>query len=82
MTSIFWTFTLLIMLAPLPFGMVHELLQALFAFLVFTLVGALCVYRIQNDGVPGVPLRRVIWETTAFAVVLGWAMVIPLVLII
>ncbi len=75
MTSIFWTFTLLIMLAPLPFGMVHELLQALFAFLVFTLVGALCVYRIQNHGVPGVPLRRVIWETTAFAVVLGWAMV-------
>jgi O-antigen ligase len=75
MTAIFWMFTFLIMFTALPFGMVHELMQALFACLVFLLVGALCIYRMRKKTAPVVALRRVIWETTAFAMVMGWALV-------
>jgi O-antigen ligase len=75
MTIIFWMFTLLIMLAPLHFGMVYALTQSVFACLVLGLAGILCLYQMINRSAPVVSLRRTAWETAAFIIVIGWAIV-------
>lgn len=75
MAFIFWIFTFLILIAPLPFGMVHEVIQAFFACCIFFLIGVLCLYYAQKSSAPVVPIRRITRETTAFALVLGWGLV-------
>ncbi len=74
MTAIFWTFIFLIMLAPLPFGMVHAVVQALFACLILLLMAAWSLLQMRDQSASGVPLRMVVWETTAFTIIIGWAL--------
>jgi O-antigen ligase len=72
MNKLFWIFVGLIVLAPLPFGMVYSLFQAVFACGVFTLVLGYCLIRIKQDRGPDVGLRRVWPETVGFMLVLAW----------
>ncbi len=75
MPFLFWTFTLLIMLAPLPFGMVHGLSQALFACLVLAAAAGYCLALLRAGRSPAVPLRWIWPETAAFALVMVWVAV-------
>jgi len=64
----------LIMLAPLPFGMVHTLFQAFFACMMMSLLAAYCIIRLKEGKKPDVSLRRIWPETLGFLLVLGWGM--------
>jgi O-antigen ligase len=75
MTIIFWIFTLLIMLAPLPFGMVYEMSQSIFTFLIFLMAIILCIYQAANRSISVVSVKHVAWESVAFFMVIGWAIV-------
>jgi O-antigen ligase len=75
MRIIFWIFTLLVIFAPLPFGMAYEMSQAIFSFIIMGLTVTLCSYHIMNGLSPAVSLCRVSWETTAFLIVMGWAVI-------
>jgi len=59
----FWIFALLVMLAPLPFGLVHGLGQALYACLVLTLVAGHSLARLPAG--PVVPVGTVAPEAVA-----------------
>lgn len=74
MATIFWPFTLSILATPLFFGMVGELIQALFACLIFSLTAGLCIYQIWKNKAPFVPIRWVGWQTAAFLLVMTWAL--------
>ncbi len=72
MKKIFWIFAGLIVLAPLPFGMVYSLFQAVFACGVFTLVLVWCVLRFKENKGPAVGMGRIWPETVGFVLVLAW----------
>lgn len=77
--ALFWAFAGLLMLAPLPFGMVHEAVQALFACLVLALVcltalpRALAPAGAPSGDPPAVSLRTIAPEAAAFCLVFLWA---------
>jgi O-antigen ligase len=72
MNKIFWIYIALIVLAPLPFGMVYSLFQAVFACGVFTLMLAWCVLRLKDNKGPAVGIGRIWPETVSFMLVLAW----------
>ncbi len=74
MKVIFWIFLGLIVLAPLPFGMVHTVFQAMFACLIMTLLVGYCLSRLKESQNPNVSLGRIWPETLGFFLVLGWGM--------
>ncbi len=75
MKIIFWLFIILIMLAPLPFGMVYSITQAFFACAVMVLVIGYCLVHMRQGKDPAVPLTRIWPEAAGFALVLGWGIV-------
>ena len=74
MKIIFWTFVGLLSLAPLPFGMVYTIFQALFAFLIMMILAGYCVIRFKEGKGPDVSLGRIWPETLGFFLVLGWGL--------
>lgn len=66
---------ILIMLAPLPFGMVYSITQAFFACAVLVLVIAYCFVRVRQGKGPAVSLRRIWPEAAGFILVLGWGFI-------
>ena len=75
MNKIFWIFVGLIVLAPLPFGLVFELTQAFFACAVLSLVLAYCVLLLKEKNPPAVSVKSIWPETMGFFLVLGWGIV-------
>ena len=75
MNKLFWIFVILVVLAPLPLGLVYAVSQALFALLIFALAGAYCLTRIRQDRGPEVGLGKIWPETLGFVLVLGWGVV-------
>jgi len=75
MHIIFWIFIALVVLAPLPFGMVYTATQALFASMVLALTAGYCLVRWKSDGTPDVGLARIWPEALGFAIVLAWGIV-------
>ena len=77
MILIFYIFIALIVFAPLPFGMVHSLYQALSACLALTLatVYMYTVVRFRQADGPAVRLRRIWPETAGFILVMIWGLV-------
>ena len=75
MNKIFWIFVTLIVLAPLPFGMVYSLFQAIFACAVFTLVLGYCIIKIRQGRGLEVGIGRIWPETLGFVLVLIWGVV-------
>jgi len=75
LNKIFWLFIALVILAPLPFGLVYGVSQALFALIIFALAGAYCLTRIRQDRGPDVGLGKIWPETLGFVLVLGWGLV-------
>ncbi len=75
MNKIFWIFVTLIVLVPLPFGMVFSVTQAFFAFAVMILVLGYCVVQLRVDNGPNVGLGRIWPETIGFILVLIWGVV-------
>ncbi len=73
MNILFLIFTLLIILAPLPFGMVHSLSQALFATLFLSVIIGYSLIQIRQGQPPVVSLRRIAPETIGFFLVMVWA---------
>lgn len=71
----FWFFVLLLMLAPLPFGMVHALFQALFACLLLALMAGFSLSRAAAGAVPALPLRRIAPEVLGFGLTLSWVLI-------
>ena len=71
-SSLFWIYLAIVVLAPLPFGGVHALSQALFAtvflFLAF-LWGTRQAFCLTWQGAS---LRNILPETVCFSLVLGW----------
>ena len=72
---IFSIFILLIVLAPLPFGMVYAVTQAVFACLVMGLVVCYCVARLKQKKGTAVPLGWIRPEAVGFFLVLAWGVV-------
>ena len=72
MNKIFWLFVILVVLAPLPFGLVFEVTQAFFACTVLGLVLAYCILLLKENTHPAVSLKRIWPETIGFSLILGW----------
>jgi hypothetical protein len=72
MNKIFWIFVSLIVLAPLPFGMVFELTQALFACLILGLAGAFCMLHLWQGTKSPVSLGWIWPEAAGFFLVICW----------
>ncbi len=75
MKIIFWLFVILVVLAPLPFGLVHAFSQAVLAYAVMGLALAWCLMRLKQNKGPVVGLGRVWPEAVGFALVLVWGVV-------
>ncbi len=75
MNLIFYIFIVLIVLAPLPFGMVYDLYQALFACMVLCLAAVYGVCRFRRAGGPALSLGRIWPETVGFILVMAWGLV-------
>ena len=72
MRLILWIFVALVMLAPLPFGMVYSIIQAFFACAVMVLVLGYCAVQFRKAGDTYVSLTRIWPETIGFILVMGW----------
>ncbi len=72
MNLIFYLFAALIVLAPLPFGMVYTLHQAVFACLALALAAACTIVGLIRAQAPAVGLGRLWPETAGFFLVLAW----------
>ncbi len=72
MKIIFWLFVILVVLTPLPFGLVFEVTQAFFACAVLGLVIIYCVLLLKENKRPEVSLKRIRPEAVGFFLVLGW----------
>jgi O-antigen ligase len=72
MNKIFWIFLGLVVLAPLPFGLVFSLTQAFLACAVMVLVLGYCWVQIREGRGLDVSLMRIWPETLGFFLVLGW----------
>ena len=75
MRLILWIFVALVMLAPLPFGMVYSIIQAFFACAVMVLVLGYCAVQFRKAGDTYVSLTRIWPETLGFILVLAWGLV-------
>jgi len=69
---LFWTFTVAIALAPLPFGAVHQLSQAFFATLIFSLVFLWSITLTAAGKSAEVTVRHIAPETVCFLLVFCW----------
>ncbi len=67
MNKNFWIFIGLIVLAPLPFGMVFELTQAFFACAILSLVLAYCALLLKEKNPPAVSVKSIWPETWDFS---------------
>jgi len=67
-------FSGLVILAPLPFGMVHTVFQAFFACMMMSLLAVYCMIRLKESQKPNVSLGRIWPETLGFLLVLVWGM--------
>ena len=72
MKIISWAFMGLVVLAPLPFGMVQSLFQAWFAFLVTALAAGYCGNRLVQGEAPAVALGKIRPAALGFFLVMGW----------
>jgi len=75
MNKIFWMFVILVVLAPLPFGLVYSITQAFFACAVMVLVLGYCAVQAKNGNGPQVSLTSIWPETVGFILVLAWGVV-------
>ena len=66
----FWTFASFIALAPLPFGLVHTLSQAIFSFALFALIAWYSLARLPRG--PVVPIGALAPEATGLFLLLFW----------